>query len=139
MGYTSLPDNVQFVSTNYYLCNVNIPLRESLYLFVQDSCGQSVFMEITPEMLQHRDESSSQSWDIAMSPNPVSDVMVLRTIEDENTIQTFELYDVYGKLILRSDTKGTTIGINISDFASGIYVVRVLTEKGDRVKMIVKQ
>lgn len=135
----NLSPHVRYLSTSYYICNVNLEPEQSLYLHVQDSCGQSILIEITSEMLQNRERSATASWNVDLYPNPALDVLEIHTTEEDNIIQVVGLYDVYGKLLHTKNANNSSIEINISDYVSGIYVARILTGKGVRVKMFVKQ
>ncbi|MBO7287129.1 MAG: T9SS type A sorting domain-containing protein [Bacteroidales bacterium] len=70
-------------------------------------------------------------------PNPVNDILY---IETQALIQTVEIYDVYGRL---RDYKSTSLQdnavVDVEDLKSGIYFVKVKTEKGNIVKRIIKQ
>lgn len=56
--------------------------------------------------------------DIYIFPNPVYDIL---NIETELDIQTIEIYNIQGQKVLNSNQKQ----INVSDLASGIYMVRI--------------
>ena len=70
-------------------------------------------------------------------PNPVNDKLY---IETQTLTQTIEIYDIYGRL---QDYKTTrlqgNVAIDVADLKSGIYFVKVNTEKGNIVKRIIKQ
>jgi hypothetical protein len=63
---------------------------------------------------------------IKLYPNPTSDVFI---IEGEN-LQKAEILDLTGKIFHTHHFKETTKTINISSLHSGIYVVRIFSEKG---------
>lgn len=108
-------------------------------MHVQDSCGQSVTLEIPPKMLQNRERSATTFWNVDLYPNPALDVLEIHTTEEDNIIQAVELYDMYGKLIQIKNANDLSIEINLSDYVSGMYLARVLTGKGVMVKKFVKQ
>lgn len=108
-------------------------------MHVQDSCGQSVLLEIPPGMIQNRERSATTSWNVDLYPNPALNVLEIYTTEEDNIIQAVELYDIYGKLIYITNADDPSIEINVSDYVSGIYVARILTGKGVSVKKFVKQ
>lgn len=131
--------HVNYLSTSNYICNVNLESGQSLYLHVQDSCGQSVTLEIPPKMLQNRERSATTFWNVDLYPNPALDVLEIHTTEEDNIIQAVELYDMYGKLIQIKNANDLSIEINLSDYVSGMYLARILTGKGVMVKKFVKQ
>lgn len=131
--------HIKYLSTSSYICNVDLEIGKSLYLHVQDSCGQSVLLEIPPGMIQNRERSATTSWNVDLYPNPALNVLEIYTTEEDNIIQAVELYDIYGKLIYITNADDPSIEINVSDYVSGIYVARILTGKGVSVKKFVKQ
>lgn len=133
------PFHAQYMSTSNYICNVNLEPRQSLYLHVQDSCGQSVIMEIPPTMIPKRERYTTASWDVDLYPNPALNVLEIHTTDEDNIIQAVELYDIYGKLIDITNANDPSIEINVSDYVSGIYLARIFTRKGVSVKKFVKQ
>jgi hypothetical protein len=53
---------------------------------------------------------------------------------------TIEIYDVYGRRQQQSTVnRQQTLTIDLSDLKSGIYFVKINTEKGNIVKRIIKQ
>lgn len=73
---------------------------------------------------------------VAVFPNPVQDIL---TITSKGNLTSIQLLDVQGRLIatyLESEEKAT---INLSDKASGVYFVKIFTEKGVKLEKIVKK
>ncbi|QHI37117.1 Internalin-J [Kordia antarctica] len=71
-------------------------------------------------------------------PNPVEDVLVIKTKE---TIETISIYDIAGRLIQQNSYSGTQNSIEISTrkFTQGTYFVKIKTASGATlVKKIVK-
>lgn len=66
-------------------------------------------------------------------PNPVKDIV---NIEAEN-IELVEIYDVFGRK-LYSEKESGDISIDMSDFADGIYLVKIFSEGNSSVTKIVK-
>lgn len=69
---------------------------------------------------------------VSVYPNPANDVL---NIEGEG-IQEVELMDVNGRTVMTTANAGS---LNISNLASGIYVVRVITNNGISTQKIVKK
>ena len=61
---------------------------------------------------------SQNSLEVKLYPNPVRDIL---NIEIENDIQSVEIYNIQGQKVISSNQKQ----INISDLASGMYMVRI--------------
>ena len=70
-------------------------------------------------------------------PNPVKDILY---IETETEIEEVMVYDVYGRVqnLRNSETQKLRNSIDISNLKSGIYFVKINTEKGNIVKRIIK-
>lgn len=65
-------------------------------------------------------------------PNPVQDILY---VESVNKIQRIKIYNAIGELV-----KETTVSeINFEEFSSGIYVLKIFSDKGVETKKIVKQ
>ena len=70
-------------------------------------------------------------------PNPVSDKLY---IEVETEIEEVAVYDIYGRLqVTETPSHQGDLSIDLSDLKSGIYFVKIYTEKGNIVKRIIKQ
>ena len=70
-------------------------------------------------------------------PNPVLDRLY---IETQTQALTIEIYDVFGKVqnLKNSETQKLRNSIDGSSLKSGIYFVKINTEKGNIVKRIIK-
>jgi len=61
---------------------------------------------------------SQNNLEVSLYPNPVRDIL---NIEIENDIQSIEIYNIQGQRVLSSNQNQ----INVSDLASGMYLVRI--------------
>lgn len=68
---------------------------------------------------------------VKVYPNPAVSVV---TIQSESLLKSVELFDVQGRLL----QAGTTATVDVSGRASGIYFLKVTTERGTKVEKIVK-
>ena len=68
-------------------------------------------------------------------PNPVSDNLV---IETEATIEAVTIYTVTGVAVY-SEVDFNDNTIDVSDFANGVYVIKVRTENGEAVQRFIKK
>ena len=71
-------------------------------------------------------------------PNPVNDRL---HIETEAEIEEISIFDVFGRAIVAESQshKDTKTSVDLSDLKSGIYFVKIYTEKGNIVKRIIKR
>ena len=58
-------------------------------------------------------------------PNPASDILNIQINNLTNPSSTLEIYDVYGRLITHENCNESLLQINISDYKSGIYIIRI--------------
>ena len=74
---------------------------------------------------------------INVYPNPVNDRLY---IEAETEIEEVVVYDVYGRVqkLRNLETQKLRNSIDLSELKSGIYFVKINTEKGNIVKRIIK-
>lgn len=73
----------------------------------------------------------------ALFPNPTTGEF--RIQNSKFSIQSVEVFDVFGKLMSSVEVNDNTVTIDASSYASGVYFVRILTEKGMVTKRIVKK
>ncbi|WP_140422790.1 T9SS type A sorting domain-containing protein, partial [Polaribacter haliotis] len=71
---------------------------------------------------------------IEMFPNPVTDMLTLK-LNNSNSIKKVKTYTVLGKLVSETTSKN----INFSEFSDGIYIVKVITEKGIITRKVIKK
>lgn len=73
----------------------------------------------------------------AIFPNPTTGQFTIQNVQC--TIESVEIIDVYGKLLSNSEVNDHTFTININNYASGVYFVRIYTDMGMVTKQIVKK
>ena len=73
-------------------------------------------------------------------PNPVNDRLYIETLTQTLTqTQTVEIFDIYGRRQKSIVNSQRSTVIDLSELKSGIYFVKINTEKGNIVKRIIKQ
>ena len=73
---------------------------------------------------------------VQIYPNPVNDRIF---IEAETEIEEVVVYDIYGRhQVTETPSHQGDLSIDLSDLKSGIYFVKINTEKGNIVKRIIK-
>jgi hypothetical protein len=60
------------------------------------------------------------------------------TVNSESYIKEVQIYDITGRLLQTATVNGNNSIINISSFASGIYIVRVNAENGSVTRKVLK-
>ena len=82
-------------------------------------------------MLSNDDFSTTNKEKFIVYPNPTSDYL---NIESKNIKVTTEIYDLTGKLVLKSDDSK----INISHLNKGVYVLKVFTDTISKIQKVIK-
>jgi hypothetical protein len=72
---------------------------------------------------------------INIYPNPVKESLKIET----NTPVTFTIFNNTGQLLMQKDNLGNGQEINLSELASGLYFVRLSTNKWSQIKPIIKE
>jgi uncharacterized repeat protein (TIGR01451 family) len=73
---------------------------------------------------------------IVTYPNPASSII---TIDSKNTINSIQLFDMYGRLLQTNLNNATQVKMDVSQRASGTYFLKITSEKGQKVEKIVKE
>jgi hypothetical protein len=72
---------------------------------------------------------------LVISPNPVKDSFCFDKLNDKGTLT---LYDLNNRLILEKQITGNE-KVVISTLATGIYIVKLVTDSGTRIQKLIKQ
>lgn len=92
--------------------------------------------------LDTEEELSTSSWNLAVSPNPVNDVMDIRFDLEAATVGRIEIFNVQGQLVHQMPTLDLNKGENKIRFdtkilSSGIYFCKVLTsDKTETIRFV---
>lgn len=83
-----------------------------------------------------RDFESSNYF--ALYPNPVSDVLTIKT-KQKAEIQSLEVYDILGQLVIAVPSAKSVSAVDVSRLTAGSYFIKVKSDKGSfKVKFIKK-
>ena len=75
---------------------------------------------------------------VSLYPNPSNDLINISF--DKDQLQKIELYDTTGKLLFKKDLNTNTYALNITNYPSGVYFVRVFNQNNVFVnKQIIKK
>ncbi|MGB4654279.1 MAG: T9SS type A sorting domain-containing protein [Bacteroidales bacterium] len=76
--------------------------------------------------------------EIKIYPNPANEVLCI--IADDNQINSIEIYDIYGRLVLnKTKLAATKSTVDVSYLTNGVYVLLLDTTKGTTELKFVKQ
>ena len=76
---------------------------------------------------------------VELFPNPTTSIIELRLKSDNLHVKECKVFDMYGKLMKVIPIHAETTSIDVTDFASGVYFVRMDSEKGTISKKFVKK
>ena len=79
---------------------------------------------------------------ISIYPNPTSgnvNINVNDNINSNNTIKSVELYDVQGRLLQTQLLDEVQTTIDISEKSTGIYFLKITSDKGSKVEKLIKE
>ena len=99
--------------------------------FTKETC-----VTATGDMIEEIDSK------VEIYPNPVNDRLYIETLTQTQTqtqTQTVEIFDIYGRRQKSIVNSQRSTVIDLSDLKSGIYFVKINTEKGNIVKRFIKQ
>lgn len=72
--------------------------------------------------------------DIDIYPNPVNDILNIES--DESLINTVEIFDIYGRMVLNIKPKCNYFTVDISGLTKGMYMIRINTEVVKRIVVL---
>lgn len=73
---------------------------------------------------------------LSVYPNPTSSIL---NITSDNTIESIELYDIQGRILEKSFQNSNAVILDISNRQSGIYFLKISSDKGSKVEKVVKK
>lgn len=131
---------------NQLLANENIQKMgtdgEKIFLTISTKEHGSEFYEVTdslPVYLATSEvgtESKKGNTDIQIYPNPVSEYFSIK-LKENDKLETVKIFDASGKLV--KDSIYNITNINVAELSSGIYFVKVKTNKGNYLGKIIKK
>lgn len=80
-------------------------------------------------------EDAENDQTFSVYPNPVVDVL---NIKSERSMQSVELYNLAGSMIMKLNNAGNEQAIRMNEYPNGLYIVRIKTNNGTTVKKIKK-
>jgi hypothetical protein len=150
--YTDIETNLlsgtsfALVSANYL--NINVGAYSSFYLndidqdgflnlFVGQDLGGLYHFEVDPNSQAEIGEVGNKL-DLIIYPNPTDGTITLYSEKLEKL--SFNVLDLYGNMILSKQEFSQTTNLDLTEYSSGIYLVIIENEAGDRVvKRVVKK
>ena len=73
---------------------------------------------------------------VSIYPNPTSD---LASVKANSTIRSIQLFDVQGRIVLTKLLSDENASVDLSNYSSGIYYLKISTENGSKTEKLVKK
>ena len=96
---------------------------------IETNTATTVFQVLANEGFE-KDQS------VAISPNPASDYLMIKA---NGKIKSVQSYDIQGRIIANMLAGDTQMKMDISNYAKGIYFVKVITVDGMKTEKVIKK
>lgn len=73
---------------------------------------------------------------VKIYPNPANEFV---NIQASSIINSIEMYDVQGRVLITSFFNETTASADLSKYSSGIYYLKIKTERGSKIEKLIKK
>jgi hypothetical protein len=123
--------NIQEISKQFWVSGYPYPVVEILHAYSNNSLAlkRSLFLKGTPAF-----KNENLLDDISIYPNPVKDFITIKSINNSDVFKT-EIYDLMGSLLELSNKKV----INIEDYPSGIYILKIISNNTIQDFKVIKE
>lgn len=136
----------EWATYTWDLSNADSPIYDVITLMLgyngaNDASANATFLfddiEVVSNSLSDGIDQTFSIGDISSYPNPAKDFV---TISSKNKdIKTITLFDILGKKVMELNPNTPEVTIDISNFESGLYIAKILTESGlGSIKFIVE-
>ena len=82
------------------------------------------------------DENINNS-NVSIFPNPANDLVTFTA--ESSTIAEVQIFDLTGKMIYSNFSSSSRLEVNTSNYASGTYIVKVITENESATRRLIVQ
>jgi len=84
------------------------------------------------------ENTGTENTQIFVYPNLANDIITIENTSSKNNEAMISIYNIQGQILLQQLTQQQKTVINISDFAEGLYYVKVNTDKGIAINKFIK-
>lgn len=120
----------QYILLNVAMGGISVPNGEVIDPNIDSDAMIIDYVRVYQNNALSLDKKNTREFRIY--PNPTNKIINIKT---ENTIDFVEVYDVFGKLILRQTERVNTI--NVENLNSGLYLLNIYTEGIKTVKKVI--
>ena len=144
-----LPTDSYYVSSTNPFTFVNFPPTGCNVFFVRSRCSATVVSQwvalatsgCDTNVFSYLATLSNNDFsfinEVKNFPNPSSNILFIDNIEKE--IQKIEIFDLQGRLLKTINENKEKYQIDISNFSSDTYLIKLSTEKGSQTIKVVKK
>lgn len=132
-GYTGTQTNIMTIDGSVVAVNLSgLQFRVAIENGVCDEIySDAAILSVTLGTISFRQDMAK------VYPNPAASNVSIELTESAKA--SLEIFDLNGRLIKSLALQHIVNTVRISDVASGVYFFKILTDKGDTVKKIIKQ
>ena len=130
--------NTQTVTTNPYTLS-DLEGLTSYDIFVTSICDETNSESSDTIMVSTKNVGVDNYLEAKVSiyPNPTTGQFTI--YNGQLIMNNVAVYDVYGKLLSTMSANGSTVEVDLGQYAAGVYFLRISTENGVVTKRIVKR
>lgn len=131
---TDFPSNLlNAQNSTLYFGNTVFPAAFGSQIMIGTVGGGLQWLSPLGEIISGVDDDKNDDLFLKIYPNPASDILTIQTKEKGNLI----LYDVKGQVLIEKNIQSNQNEIDISRFASGLYILVFSTEKGQTYQKVI--
>ncbi|MBC3847122.1 T9SS type A sorting domain-containing protein [Winogradskyella echinorum] len=82
--------------------------------------------------------ATDQKEEFTISPNPSKNKLNIKLSSEKDDLK-IEVFDVLGKRVYKGEISKLESSINVANWKSGVYLVRVFNDKTTQTKRFIKQ
>lgn len=82
-------------------------------------------------------QTEKSGFPINIYPNPTKDI--LNITQESNDILNLYVYDITGKILIQNKTSNTNFQLPTSNLTKGLYLLKIQTQGGSKVKTFIKE
>lgn len=106
-----------------------------IYKIYDEINSDSILINVNPTTSMNESNNTTNSANLLVYPNPISEEIIIETAG--NNKLDFEIYNVLGESVFKGNLTNRAI-INISKFASGLYIIKLENGKTFEFKKFIK-
>jgi len=144
-----LPDSAASPSGSSGYVAYNIMLHPSLAAGTQITNKAAIYFDNNPAIYTNAtlntiesnvgvQEVSASEMNVEIYPNPVSDVLTIKT-DGNNSLRSFTISNSVGEVLLQQQISTVLTDVNVKSLAAGVYYVTLKGEGGVTVRKFVKE